>query len=206
MTTGQKVTQTVDVIVKSRAEEADGFKVELDIPSFGSKYPTLLTRVHPTIAAHLKPNAALRVVLERQNLKKDKTGEKPYDYYWGIASIPGKVGDGRTAGAEAPTADDVEAFRESFNPDTQPGRPTAPPVAPKPAAGGNGYADPTRASIESQVCVKEAWETLRDLMRMDRVDLLTDAGRIKAAELLEAFTLMGVRAMHEAGKTLREMA
>ena len=65
-------------------------------------------------------------------------------------------------------------------------RPSPPPVR------GNDGIDERNLSIESQVALKEAWETCRDLMRVDRLSESDLQGR------LIDFTLMGLRAMHEA--------
>jgi len=78
----------VSATVKSRGEEAEGFKLELDIPQFRSKFPTTVTRVPESVAKILTPRPEpYNVVLLRENLKKDKTGTQPYDYYWGLEGL-----------------------------------------------------------------------------------------------------------------------
>jgi hypothetical protein len=78
----------VTATVKSRAEEEDGYKLELEIPQFRSKFPTLVTRVPEKIARELSPGPVpYSIVLLRQNLKKDKQGTQPYDYYWGLEGL-----------------------------------------------------------------------------------------------------------------------
>ena len=86
MTIQERVVVTATV--KSRAEEAEGFKLELDIPSFRSRYPTLVSRVPEAVAKLLPPrDEPYTIVLRRQNLKKDKEGRYPYDYYWGLDGL-----------------------------------------------------------------------------------------------------------------------
>ncbi len=78
----------VSVAVKTRAEEENGWVLELEIPQFKSKYPTKVTRVPEAVAQLLAPRAApYSIVLLRENLKKDKTGTQPYDYYWGLEGL-----------------------------------------------------------------------------------------------------------------------
>ncbi len=78
----------VSATVKTRAEEENGWVLELDIPQFKSKYPTKVTRVPEAIAKLLAPRAEpYSIVLLRENLKKDKTGTQPYDYYWGLEGL-----------------------------------------------------------------------------------------------------------------------
>ena len=78
----------VSVTVKSRAEEEGVFKFELDVPQFHSNYPTIVTRVKEATAKLLAPRPEpYSVVLVRENLKKDKKGDRPYDYYWGLEGL-----------------------------------------------------------------------------------------------------------------------
>ena len=79
MTTQPKPQRTVDATVKSKAEESDGWKLELDIPSFQSKFPTLVTRVPAKLADQLRPGGTYKVVLEVQKLKREGLDtSKPY--------------------------------------------------------------------------------------------------------------------------------
>lgn|SRR3990167_3717408 len=76
-------------------------------------------------------------------------------------------------------------------------------VAPTPAPASKSDAekawaqpvDQTRASIEAQVCLKEAWETVRDLIRSDKLDPRDEVATYKA---LATYMGMGMRAMREA--------
>jgi len=88
--TNQQIAErmVVSATVKSRAEEEDGFKLELDVPQFRSNYPTIVTRVREATAKLLAPRPEpYMVVLVRQSLKKDKQGTRPYDYYWGLEGL-----------------------------------------------------------------------------------------------------------------------
>src|SRR3990167_11055664 len=90
MTTQPKPQRTVDATVKSKAEESDGWKLELDIPSFQSKFPTLVTRVPAKLADQLRPGGTYKVVLEVQKLKREGLDtSKPYNYYFGLLGLAG---------------------------------------------------------------------------------------------------------------------
>ena len=95
MTTAEKPTRIVLATVKSKAEAEDGWKVELDIPEFGSQFSTICTRVLPDIALLVSIGQTLRVRLERQKLKKNKDGSLkdgafPSHYYWGLVGFAAK--------------------------------------------------------------------------------------------------------------------
>ena len=78
----------VSATVKARAEEEDGWKLELDVPQFRSKYPTKVSRVKEAVAKLLPPRAEpYSVVLVRENLIKDKKGDLPWHYYWGLEGL-----------------------------------------------------------------------------------------------------------------------
>ncbi len=102
--TQEKVQRTVAALVKSLAEAEDGWKAELEIADFKSKFPTWVNRIPAEDKAHLKPGDVANIILERGNLKKDKKGEWPTDYFWnwmGIAA-PGSA-------PMAPTLSDTPA-------------------------------------------------------------------------------------------------
>ena len=77
----------VSATVKTKAEAADGWTFDLEIPSFKSSYPTKATRVPDTVATLFKPGDTYTVELEQEKLKQGKTGEKPYDYYYGLVGL-----------------------------------------------------------------------------------------------------------------------
>lgn len=80
--------QIVSAIVEARAEAKDGWKLELDVPEFRSKYPTKVSHVKEAVAKLLPPRAApYSVVLVRENLMKDKSGDLPWHYYWGLEGL-----------------------------------------------------------------------------------------------------------------------
>ena len=79
--------RTVLATVKSKAQAEDGWKVELDIPEFGSKFPTLCTRVQPAVAALVQPGQMASLMLEQQSLKKGRDGSFPSHYYWGLVGV-----------------------------------------------------------------------------------------------------------------------
>lgn len=87
MTQQERPQRTLNATVKTKGEEQDGWKIEVEIPSFESKYPTPLTRVSDELAARLQPGQSYPLILERQNLKRGKDGSKAYDYYYGLVGI-----------------------------------------------------------------------------------------------------------------------
>ncbi len=117
------------VTVKSKAEDKDGWLLELEIPTFNSKYPTKVNRVAEEVAKQLMPGQTYVVELEQQNLKQGKSGESHYDYYWGLVGV---VKEGVAPPSPAPEQ---------------------PAQAPK---GGYRGTDDARSSIEAQVSLKEA--------------------------------------------------
>lgn len=83
---------TVAALVKTKAEAAAGFVVELEIADFKSQYPTKCTRVHAEVAAALSVGKLQNVTLKRQALKKNSQGEPRSgqyysDYYWGLTAV-----------------------------------------------------------------------------------------------------------------------
>lgn len=83
----------VSATVKSWAEEADGFKFELAIPSFRSDYPITIDRVPAALAAQLPPREELySLVVLRRALKSQRDGQPysgrfPRHYYWGLEGL-----------------------------------------------------------------------------------------------------------------------
>ena len=80
---------TVLAHVQSRAETPGGlFKVEVDIPSFGSQYPTSLNRVSAYDVDLLVPQSSVMLTLRRERQRGDGAhGDKPYGYWWGLISV-----------------------------------------------------------------------------------------------------------------------
>jgi hypothetical protein len=83
-----KMTFAATII--SKAESKDGPALEIEIPAFGSQYPTKLTRVPPALSAELSVGWSYNLVLERQNKKPNQSGDQYYHYYWGLMSIAGE--------------------------------------------------------------------------------------------------------------------
>ena len=78
----------VSATVKARAEEEDGWKLELDVPQFRSKYPTKVDRVPEAVAKLLPPRAEpYSLVLVRQKLIGKNSGDLPWHYYWGLEGL-----------------------------------------------------------------------------------------------------------------------
>ena len=91
--------RTFNCVVKSKAQEQDGYKLELEIAEFRSTYLTVITRVPEALASILEPGSAYPLVLVRQRLKKNKDGSdkdrsKFYNWYWGSESLGGSPADG----------------------------------------------------------------------------------------------------------------
>lgn len=96
METGER--RTFNCVVKSKAQEEDGWKLTLGIAEFRSTYPVLVNRVPEALAATLEPGSSYPLVLERQNLKKnqdgtDKDRSKFYNWYWGYVELGGSPAD-----------------------------------------------------------------------------------------------------------------
>jgi hypothetical protein len=90
-------TKAVRAIIQTVAQGDGGAVVEMDIAEFRSQYPTKITRVPQVDADKLSPGHQYEIVLERQNLKRDKdgqykTGNMPYDYYYGWVGFKGDGG------------------------------------------------------------------------------------------------------------------
>src|SRR3990167_455349 len=193
MATTTKPQRTVDVTVKSKAEEEAGWKLELDIPSFQSKFPTIVTRVPTKLADQLRPGYMYKVNLEVQKLKREGLDtSKPYNYYFGLLGL---------AGAQPETPESKAAWD-----DTAP----EPHQKPQAAQGGtqstNGArewretysqgreaAERERESIEAQTAAKIASDLVVHLLPMDNAESLAVI-RAHFAEL----TMIAISAIHEA--------
>ena len=198
MTTQPKPQRTVDATVKSKAEESDGWKLELDIPSFQSKFPTIVTRVPGKLADQLRPGGTYKVNLEVQKLKREGLDtSKPYNYYFGLLGL---------AGAQAPTKESAAAWDETAPPTGAPEahqRPQAAPGGtPSPNGGrewretysqGREAAERERESIEAQTAAKIASDLVVHLLPMDNAESLAVI-RAHFAEL----TMIAISAIHEA--------
>lgn len=125
--------KTVRATVVSKAEVEDGWKIELEIPEFRSKFSTFCTRVKPELIALLKPGQEASLVLEQQRLKQGKDGTYLSDYFWGLVGIAPPGGD------ESGPEEGVILVR-GFG--KEEGRLAEPPG--------------TRTSIEAQTALKEA--------------------------------------------------
>jgi hypothetical protein len=125
-TQAERPSKVYTCLVEEKAEGPDGSILSLEIPAFDSKYPTKVTRVEPVLAQQLKVGAYYDLRLERQNLKKGKSGDKAYDYYWGLKGLAG-AGEVRQPAQDAPQG---------------------PAVAPRGMPAGVGEVDPYRRSVE----------------------------------------------------------
>src|SRR3990167_6881832 len=180
MTTATKPQRTVDVTVKSKAEESDGWKLELDIPSFQSKFPTTMTRVPAKLADQLRPGRAYKVNLEVQKLKKEGLDtSKPYNYYFGLLGLAGT----QLATKEAADAWDGTAPEPHRRPQAAQGGTSSPNGAREWREAyrqGQEAFDAERASIERQTSLKVAAELLQSFLVRD--DTMTAQQRIEAAK------------------------
>jgi hypothetical protein len=127
----ERPTKVYTCCLEEKAEGPDGSILSLMIDAFESQYPTRITRVEPVLAQQLKVGAYYDLLLERQNLKKGKSGDKAYDYYWGLKAIAG-AGEVRQPAQDAPQG---------------------PAVAPRGMPTGVGEVDPKRRSIERQTAL-----------------------------------------------------
>lgn len=188
MTQQQKPRITIDVVVKTRAEVADGYVLELDIPKFQSQYPTKVTRVPTELAVRLPPGTATKVTLERQRLRKEGAdASKLYNFYWGLLGI---------AGAQEPEEDLFPPETVNVQVRRPQNAPSGAPAAQGDTQGANGYQDPARASIEAQTAVKAAVELIGHIMPLDVTGVEERLALID--KHFARLTMIVVRALHEA--------
>ena len=83
----KELVHQLSAVVKEKAEAKDGFKLTVEIPSFKSKYPTILTRVPPAEAAKLIIGQPVNLRLKRGGLKEGKDGSLPWHYWWDFVAI-----------------------------------------------------------------------------------------------------------------------
>jgi len=117
----------VNATLRSKSEEAQGWKLIWDIPSFNSNYDTDTNRISLEQASRFTVGNPYTIELVRQNLKRNKDGSykdgsRRYDYYWGLLGLT--------------------------EPGTQPTPTSGPAVA--------SSQDPTRRSIERQTALIQA--------------------------------------------------
>ena len=84
MTTTQEVIKTVSAAVQEKADVEGGVLVRFIIRSkeWNTKYPVPV-KVDKQGAAMMELGHEYTVMLKRERLKKDKTGQYLTDYYWG---------------------------------------------------------------------------------------------------------------------------
>ncbi|MAH48006.1 hypothetical protein CMI37_19445, partial [Candidatus Pacearchaeota archaeon] len=104
--------RTFNCVIKSKAQEQDGYKLELEVAEFRSNYPTTITRVPETLASILEPGNSYPLVLERQNLKKNKDRSKPYNWYWGLVDLGNSLADGPSDVTYEPIFDETPGEAE----------------------------------------------------------------------------------------------
>ncbi|MCH9002086.1 MAG: hypothetical protein IIC02_05880 [Planctomycetes bacterium] len=85
----------VQATVKGKSEEEQGWKIELDIPSFNSKYPTMVNRVDAELAQSLSLGRNYSLTLELQNLKRGKDGKPERDQTGRAQGLPFSIDDQR---------------------------------------------------------------------------------------------------------------
>jgi len=101
MTTTTGSQMIVSCTVASSGSRPDGsYFVEVDVPAFQSNYPTKLSGLGKSTADLLIPGTTHQLLLKRENLKRDKSGNQKsgdalWDYYWGLVRIvlPGEGTD-----------------------------------------------------------------------------------------------------------------
>lgn len=140
-----QVTKNVNLDVEKSATVSDdrfGDQWELTARGlFGSKFPVPIKFPIDEGFPLPRPGIYYRTVLRREKLKSGKDGSRDWDYFWG----------GLTLGSLTPPGDGSETPSEA------PKRPAQPRQASLHPDGHDGpYRDPTRASIERQVALKEA--------------------------------------------------
>lgn len=119
----ERPTVTVAATIKSKAEMEDGYAIELLIPTFGSDYPTKVSRVLVEMATRLMTGKTYTLTLERQNVRKkaDGTpydGSKPWMWWYGLKDVP----DQQQVTPEvvpAPSREERALSREERTPDRQ---------------------------------------------------------------------------------------
>src|SRR3990167_7555689 len=193
MATTTKPQRTVDVTVKSKAEEEAGWKLELDIPSFQSKFPTIVTRVPTKLADQLRPGYMYKVNLEVQKLKREGLDtSKPYNYYFGLLGLAGTP----------ETPESKAAWDETAPPEPRQKPQSAQQGTPSPNGGrewretysqGREAAERERESIEAQTAAKIASGLVVHLLPMDNAESLAVI-RAHFAELI----MIAISAIHEA--------
>jgi hypothetical protein len=156
----ERPTKVYTCLVEEKAEGPEGSILSLEIPAFDSKYPTKITRVEPELAQRLELGATYDLLLERQNLKRGKEGDKAYDWYWGLKAIAG-AGEVRQPARDAPQG---------------------PAVAPRGMPAGVGEVDPTRRSIERQTALKAAVELA--VARINTGMIVNDSAVVEGAAYL----------------------
>lgn len=77
---------TVTATVKGQEAVEDGVKLSLDIPEFQTKYPVIVkTDAETALAAPV--GMTLSMQLNRENLKANADGGKPWQFYYGLHKI-----------------------------------------------------------------------------------------------------------------------
>lgn len=86
-------TRNVTATIKSKAQEEDGYKLELIVPAFKGQYPIAINRVPAEVAQKLITGKTYTLTLEQQSLRKKRDGSL-YDgsqgwmYWWGLDDVP----------------------------------------------------------------------------------------------------------------------
>ena len=135
-------------VVEGKAEKFNhqgehGVEIQLEGSAFGSQYPVPVF-VPDGKYDNIALGSAYNFVLASENLKKNKSGERPYDYYWGFV----RLADGNETPTVAPTAPTAPMAATP---------PEAPPAY-QSATVGQQWVDSKNQSIERQVSAKAATE------------------------------------------------
>ena len=148
MTTLPRGTERVfAVMVTGKAEKFNGkgepgFEVEVDGKAFDSQYPQKF-HVPEDAGGLFKVGGAYNAVFASENLKKDKSGDKPWHYYWGFV----RMDDGTGQAPKPPT--------KATAPTPAPAQPQQPPApAPAPVRAPWEAGSDRETSIQRQVAAK----------------------------------------------------
>ena len=139
MTTTQEGIKTVSAAVKEKADVEGGGLVRFIIRSkeWNTKYPVPV-KVDKQGAAMMELGHEYTVMLKRERLKKDKTGQYLTDYYWGWNGLAEPGMEDRPESTPTPADDRAEVPQAN-------------------------HRDATGVSIERQTALKAAVETFAAL-------------------------------------------
>tara|TARA_Y100000310_G_scaffold280890_1_gene300945 strand:+ start:626 stop:1213 length:588 start_codon:yes stop_codon:yes gene_type:complete len=115
--TTERPTRDIEATVTAIGEWRDKPNISLQISAFGSDYPTVVNDWPEGLRETLQVGANYKFRMERQGLKKGKSGSRDWDYFWGIQAVldgsagpapvgrPPSQGEGRQREASTATPD-----------------------------------------------------------------------------------------------------